>query len=129
MGATRFGPSLAARLLVGVPFLGLTFVCVGLALGSDKLTLDRLQNIVTYRANGGYFLHSFALDRLSPPEVRDRTYSTRLSEVTSHFLYFDHLEETTFVFDGHPAEDLQKAAATVKAFLEANKVRSTSDAQ
>ena len=91
---------------------------VRLALGSDKLTLDRLENIVTYRANGGFFLHSFALDRISPPVVGASTYSAKLRDVTSHFLHFDSdLEETTFVFDGHPAEDLQKAAAAVKAFL------------
>jgi hypothetical protein len=104
--------------LVGFGFVSLGLICVALAFGSDELTLDRVENVTAYRANGGYVVHRFPLDLTSPPEVRSRTYHMRGREHTAHYLCFNGFEETTFVFDHHSPDDLRAAAAAIGEFLE-----------
>jgi hypothetical protein len=116
-GSTRFGSSEGARVVIGLGSLGLGLVCLALAFGSDKLTLDRVRNIMAYRANGGYAVHKLSVDHTSLPEVRSRKYHMKGREHTAHYLYFNGLEDTTFVFDHHSPDDLKAAATVIGEFL------------
>ena len=54
---------------------------------------------------------------MSAPQIRSRVHSVEGLEQTTHYLFFADLEETTFVFDGHPPHDLEQLVAVIGKFM------------